>query len=66
MKITRIILYPKDIERLTGKSDRQARTTMARIRKRFGKEPRQPITIQEYCLYTGISESEVIRALTTF
>lgn len=58
------MLYSTDVARLTGRSERQARTMIARIRLDIGKAPGQPITVQEYCQYTGISEDEVIRHLS--
>ncbi len=64
MKFDRIMLYSKDVARLTGKSERQARTMIARIRLDIGKAPGQPITVQEYCQHAGISEDEVIRHLS--
>jgi hypothetical protein len=66
MKFDRLFLYSKDIARLTGKSERQARTTIAIIRRNLGKAVGQPITIQEYCQYAGISEAEVVRHLAKF
>jgi hypothetical protein len=66
MKMTRIVIYTKDIARLTGKSERRARAEMAKIRAKLGKEPGQPVTIQEYCRYAGIAEEEVVRALSHF
>jgi hypothetical protein len=64
MKFDRIILYSKDIARLTGKSERQARTIIARLRVKLGKVSGQPITVQEYCQHANISEEEVIRHLS--
>lgn len=56
---TRIIVYPKDVENITGRKDRTARTLLQNIRKAFGKQKHQFITIREFCAYTGIDEELV-------
>ncbi len=33
MKTNRIIIYPKDVQRITGKSDRYGRQLLSKIRK---------------------------------
>lgn len=55
----RIIVYPKDVENITGRKDRTARTLMQNIRKAFGKQKHQFVTIKEFCAYTGIEEDLV-------
>jgi hypothetical protein len=55
----RIIVYPKDVENITGRKDRTARTLLQNIRKAFGKQKHQFITIREFCAYTGIDEELV-------
>jgi hypothetical protein len=66
MKMDRIVIYTKDIARLTGKSERRARAYLAKLRASLGKKPDQPVTVQEYCRYAGISEEEVLRAMVNF
>ena len=63
MHLKRITIYPKDIERLTGRSDRYARKVIQEIRRRIGKEKHQLITISELCEYLNIRESEAIEQL---
>lgn len=60
----RIIIYSKDIQQLTGKSDRASRTLLQKIRIKIGKGKTQAITIQEFCEYLGLSEEKVIQLLT--
>ena len=60
----RIIIYSKDIQLLTGKSDRAARTLLQKIRIKIGKGKDQAITIHEFCEYLGLSEKEVMQILT--
>lgn len=55
----RIIVYPKDVENITGRRDRTARTLIQNIRKAFGKQKHQFVTIKEFCAYTGIDEELV-------
>ncbi|MBT1689162.1 hypothetical protein [Dawidia soli] len=63
MSLRRIILSIKDIQRLTGRSERQSRRILVAVRKKLGKQPRQPVSIQEYCRYTGLHEEDVARYL---
>ncbi|MEI6595530.1 MAG: hypothetical protein WCO28_08195 [Bacteroidota bacterium] len=60
----RIIIYSKDIQLLTGKSDRASRTLLQKIRIKIGKGKDQAITIQEFCEYLGLSEEKVMQILT--
>jgi Fic family protein len=59
MKINRIIIYPKDIQRITGKSDRYGRQLLNKIKQKFSKEPHQFVTIEEFCQFTGLSLEQV-------
>jgi hypothetical protein len=47
-------LATKDIEHITGKSQRTAQRIMAAIKKQYNKQKHQPITYEELCLYFGI------------
>ncbi len=61
MKLKRIIIYPKDIQRITGQSERSARNMLTRIKAELNKGPHQMITIQEFSQFTGIDQEEVER-----
>ena len=50
----RIVIYAKDIENITGRKERTARKLLAEMRTHFNKERGDFITIDEFCLYTGI------------
>lgn len=50
----RAIIYPKDVQRITGKSERYGRKLLSLIRKKFQKEDHQFITVSEFASYTGI------------
>lgn len=57
----RLFLYNKDLQRLTGKSEKACYYLMHKIRKQFGKEPHIPITIHEFCDYMRL-RLDVVRA----
>lgn len=63
MKTDRIIIYPKDIQRITGKSERYGRLLLKRIKDRLGKEDHQFVTVDEFSSYTGIKMELVIARL---
>ena len=56
---TRVCIYPKDVQRITGKSERYGRTLLQKIKEHFQKEEHQFVTIKEFCQYTGIEEDQV-------
>jgi hypothetical protein len=55
----RIVIYAKDVENITGRKSRTARKLLQRIREKNNKPENAFVTVKEFCLYTGISESEV-------
>lgn len=55
----RICIYPADISMLTGRSDSYSRRLLRNIRKDLNKKPRQLISLQEFCDYTGLSIQEI-------
>jgi hypothetical protein len=59
MKTNRIIIYPKDVQRITGKSARYGRTLLNRIRASKEKTSRQFISLNEFAEFTGISLEEI-------
>ena len=61
--VTRIIIYPKDIQLITGKSERYGRYLMEKIRIHLGKEKHHLVTVQEFCNYTGIQYEQVVSML---
>lgn len=56
MKIIRTCIYPKDIQCITGRSERYGRLLLNKIRVHFGKESHQFITVHEFSEYSGIEE----------
>lgn len=62
--MNRICIYPKDIQRITGKSERYGRILIQRLRISLGKKPHQFITIKEFSDYSGI-DLELINKFIT-
>ncbi|TBX68329.1 hypothetical protein EZL74_08440 [Flavobacterium silvisoli] len=50
----RICIYPKDVQRITGRSYRYSRLLLIEIRKHCNKEPHHLVAIEEFCEYTGL------------
>ncbi len=55
IKTERVCIYPKDIQRITGKSEKSGQRLLQRIRKQLGKQEHQFITSEEFANYSGIS-----------
>lgn len=63
-KLKRICIYPKDVQRITGRTERYGRKLLQTIRKKLSKEPHQFITLEEFAEYTGI-DIEVVHTYIT-
>jgi Fic family protein len=59
MKTKRIIIYPKDVQRITGKSARYGRTLLNKIRESKLKTKNQFISVNEFADFTGLSVEEI-------
>jgi hypothetical protein len=57
--LTRVVIYIKDIENLTGRKPGAARNLYYNILKAFDKKPGQFITYHEFSIFTGIDETVV-------
>ena len=55
MKIIRACIYPKDIQWITGRSERYGRRLLNDIKTHFGKQKHQFITSEEFAEYSGIN-----------
>lgn len=60
----RACIYPKDIQRITGRSERYGRKLLQDIKNFFDKEPHQFITTKEFSEYSGIEEDIVLQYIT--
>lgn len=59
MRVDRIIIYPKDVQRITGKSERYGRILLKRIKNHLKKDEHQFVSIEEFCTYTGLKDEQV-------
>jgi hypothetical protein len=55
----RLCIYPKDIQRITGKSYRQSIRMMQTIRKELNKLQNELVSIEEFCHYTSLKQEQV-------
>ncbi|MBS4063485.1 MAG: hypothetical protein KGZ74_02950 [Chitinophagaceae bacterium] len=55
----RVVIFPKDVENITGRRGRTARKLLQKIRDALGKSKNDFITVKEFCLFTGIDEELV-------
>ena len=58
-EIKRVCIYPKDIMRITGKSERAARKLLAKIKEHLKKEAHQFVTVGEFSSFTGVDKTTV-------
>ena len=56
----RVVIYPKDVVYLTGRSERYAQILLHKVRVYVNKEPHQFVTITDFAHFSGIPE-EMIR-----
>ena len=59
MKTKRICIYAKDIQRITGKSEKTGYRILDNIRQRLGKKSHQFVTIKEFAEFAGFHPEEV-------
>ena len=63
MRVDRIIIYPKDIQRITGRSERYGRLLLKRIKGHLRKDDHQFVSVEEFCAYTGLRYEQVMELL---
>ncbi len=59
MNSCRLVIYPIDIMKITGKSESYAREEINSIKALLKKERHQKVTIEEYCVYYGFKKINV-------
>jgi hypothetical protein len=59
MEVKRICIYPKDVQLITGRSERYGRLLLAQIKNHYRKQEHQFVTIDEFCQYTGLKVEQV-------
>ncbi|MCZ2084657.1 hypothetical protein QGN23_13680 [Chryseobacterium gotjawalense] len=58
-RIPRLCIYTKDVQCITGKSERYSRDLIHTIKKSLNKEPHQVLTVAEFCTYMGIPHESI-------
>ena len=53
-KLTRVVVYPKDISQITGKSERYGRKLLKTIKETNEKEDHQFVSLEAFSDYTGL------------
>ena len=56
----RLCIYPKDIQRITGKSYRQSIRLLQKIRKDLNKQENEFVSIVEFCTDTSLIHEQVM------
>jgi hypothetical protein len=51
----RVVIYPKDVQRLTGKSEKYSRMLLRRIRQWKAKQDHHFVSIEDFAEYTGLT-----------
>ena len=64
-KFNRLIIYPKDVQIITGRSLAHARLLLKALRADLGKKNKDLVTIQEFCIYTNLNYDEVFKILNS-
>jgi hypothetical protein len=59
----RLCIYPKDIQRVTGKSYRQSIRLLQKIRKELNKLENEFVSIEEFCQYTSLKYEQVMNLI---
>jgi hypothetical protein len=52
-------MYPKDVQRITGKSERYGRNLLNKIREGKSKAKRHFVSVNEFAEFTGLSVEEI-------
>ncbi|MBN3581963.1 hypothetical protein JYB64_06150 [Algoriphagus aestuarii] len=55
----RCVIYPKDIQNITGKSERYGQIILCKIRVTFCKKPHQFVTVDEFAEFSGIPKDTI-------
>ena len=59
MNSKRIIIYPKDVQRITGKSERYGRNLLNKIKESKAKAKRHFVSVNEFAEFTGLAVEEI-------
>ncbi len=53
-------IYPKDIQRITGKSYRQSIRLLQKVRKELNKLENEFVTVEEFSVFSGLKLEQVL------
>ena len=56
----RLCIYPKDIQRITGKSYRQSIRLLQKVRKELNKLENEFVTVEEFSTFSGLKLEQVL------
>jgi hypothetical protein len=57
--LKRAVIYPKDIQMITGLKESACRKIISDLKKKLGKRKDEFITVDEFCHHKGISKEVV-------
>ncbi len=60
----RVVIYPTDIRKITGRSERGSRALLEKVRAFFGKEKNAMVTVEEFSIYSGIDQKTIYSFIT--
>lgn len=63
-RMQRLCIYPKDVQRITGRSERYSRNLIRRIMQELNKKEHQFVSVQEFCQFTGLEYEKVKEFIT--
>ena len=55
-----LCIYPKDIQRITGKSYRQSIRLLQKVRKELNKLENELVTVEEFSVFSGLKLEQVL------
>ena len=61
--LKRVVIYPKDIQFITGLKESACRKIISDLKKKLGKRKDEFITIDEFCNHKGIPKEIVVTYL---
>jgi len=63
MNDQRIVIYPKDLQVILGRSESSCRRLLMKIKRSTGKQNHAFVTIDEFCAFAGLQREEVNKIL---
>lgn len=61
--MNRLCIYLKEIQIITGRSDRYGRNLIKKIKEYLRKQQHQVVTVEGFCQYMGLQQDTVARQL---